>query len=125
MSPALDCCSISECADARPKRGREVSSNCAAEPTERSEQSRARALRRAWRVPHRSSMRRVPILAVFHGLSMRRLLVGMIMKIVQGQFASRTTAPSSQCQSSAQKCNEPEEPADDHQARLHYVAARL
>jgi hypothetical protein len=43
---------------------------------------RPRALRPAWRVPHRSSMRRVSAVAASGDVSMRRLLVGMIMNIV-------------------------------------------
>jgi hypothetical protein len=43
-----------------------------------------RALRPAWRVPHRSSMRRVSAVAASGDVSTRRLLVGIITKIVYG-----------------------------------------
>src|SRR5208283_4954012 len=54
-----------------------------AEPTERSglQQGQEHFARR-WRAPHRSSMRRVSAVAASGGVSMRRLLVGMIKKIV-------------------------------------------
>src|SRR6267142_1672854 len=41
-----------------------------------------RALRPAWSAPHRSSKRRVSVVAASGGVSMSRLLVGMITKIV-------------------------------------------
>ena len=44
--------------------------------------ARSRAHRPAWRVPHRSIMRRVSDEAASGGASMRRLLVGMITKIL-------------------------------------------
>jgi hypothetical protein len=53
---------------------------------------------------------------------MRRLFVGAITNSVYGQFASRTTAPSSQRQSRVEIGEQPKKPTDDGEARLHHVA---
>jgi hypothetical protein len=52
-------------------------------------------------------------------------LSGVIMMIVEGQFASRTTAPNSQRQSTAEKRGDSEKPADDGEVRLHHAPAPI
>jgi hypothetical protein len=78
---AIDCCPLSECADTRPGREGQQQPHCWAHKKIRVA-TRPRALRPAWRAPHRSSMRRVSAVAASDGVSMRRLLVGMMMNIV-------------------------------------------
>src|SRR5216683_1036293 len=78
---AIDRCPLSECADTRPKRGGQQQPHHLAHRKIRAA-TRPRALRPAWSAPHRSSMRRVSAVAASGGVSMRRLLGGMIMKIV-------------------------------------------
>jgi hypothetical protein len=78
---AIDCCPRSECADTRPKRGGQQQPHRWAHRKIRVAM-RPRALRPAWRAPHRSIMWRVSAVAASGAVSMRSLLVGMITKIV-------------------------------------------
>src|SRR5690349_13096545 len=74
---AIDCYPLSERADIRPRGGGLI-----AEPTERLGLHETGVLRPTRSAPHLSSMRRVSAVAAFGGVSMSRLLVGMITKIV-------------------------------------------
>jgi hypothetical protein len=57
------------------------------------------------------------------GVSMRRLLIGRITKIVYGQFASGGEGSEQPTPvEGAQKCDEPEDTAHDREARLHEIA---
>jgi len=76
-------------------------------------------------MPHSPIMRRVSAVATPGGVFIRRQLVGVTTKIVWGQFINKTTAPSSQHHSKVLKGNDPEEPSDDREARLHHVAAPI
>ena len=72
----IDCCPRAS-ADSRPKCEGQRQSHRRAHG-KISAAATPRALRPAWSVPHRSSMRRVSAVAASGGVSMSRLLVGMI-----------------------------------------------
>src|SRR5713101_1378024 len=67
-------------------------------------------------------MRRVSAVAASSGVFMSHLLVGMIMKMGRANLRAGRRLQTANASRGCSKCNEPEEPAHDREARLHHVA---